>query len=122
MNESRKRRRPDEDDYAIQSKYFVTSQLVEKCDKDLMNGIYGLFWSKWLAEIPWKFYFILAKTLNILKAGAKLQYQNQNQQIQVNHVNSNNSSSPTVLDTMDDVRFGKWIISSTQQILICFYL
>lgn len=41
MNESRKRRRPDDDDFSVQLKYYVNERLVEKSNKNLMSGVYG---------------------------------------------------------------------------------
>lgn len=46
MNQSRKRMRSDDADYGVQMKYFVSQQIIEKNDKNLMNGIYGNFNAK----------------------------------------------------------------------------
>lgn len=44
MNQSRKRRRYDDDNYSgVQMKYFVNQQLMEKSDKTLLNQVFGKF-------------------------------------------------------------------------------
>lgn len=41
MNENRKRRRLDDDEYGVQVKYYVNKQMVEKSDKDKMKSVYS---------------------------------------------------------------------------------
>lgn len=41
MTESRKRVHSDEENFGLQSKCFVSQQMVEKSDKKLMQKVYG---------------------------------------------------------------------------------
>lgn len=42
MTETRKRRHlVDDDNYSIQTKYYVNSKMVEKSDMNLMKNVYG---------------------------------------------------------------------------------
>lgn len=41
MSGSRKRRRSDEGDFGLQTKYFVNQQLIDKSNKERMEKVYG---------------------------------------------------------------------------------
>lgn len=101
MNESRKRMRSAEDDYGIQTKFFVNEQLIEKSDPKLMKVVYGKFEIRFQLEMLLITALNIAeKTLNMIFNGAKLKSQKQQ------NAANNNVGDPMspVLDSVEDVR------------------
>lgn len=100
MNVSRKRVRSEDNDNGVQLKYFVNQQMVERCDQNLMKGVYGenLFQHFRSCRLYSRLE-LLAKTLNMMFAGARVQ--TNKHPIQPSNCDSSN---PPVFDTIDDVR------------------
>lgn len=99
ISESRKRRRTDDDESGVQMKYYVNQQLVDKTDKNLMQGVYSENLLSPLYDFNNHFIYIKEKTLNLMFAGSKMQSTNYSGKSSNNQI----SSSP-VRDTIDDVR------------------
>jgi hypothetical protein len=91
--------RSAEDDFGIQTKFFVNQQLVEKSDPKLMQSVYGKQENQFIRVVtnasP---KILLEKTLNMIFNGAKLQNQ---KQLSVANINGNPMSP--VLDSVEDV-------------------
>lgn len=100
MTESRKRvRSQEEDDFMLQTKYFVNQQLVDKSSDKAMKSVYGNFFFGAL-NFSWFLmnFVFLEKTLSLIFAGAKLQSQSSQNKA------NNNKNDSLILDTVDDVR------------------
>lgn len=107
MTESRKRIRSDEDDYGLQTKFFVNQQMVEKSDKQLMQKVYGKsFDGIWI--MFFKIDFLSEKTLKMIFAGAKRQNQNvqniANNNIALVEIENNEKELAMMFDSIDDVK------------------